>query len=44
MNSNLLSTSSDFADTEPYPQGNVLKMLLGAIWDWFDDDDAESDL
>ena len=43
MKSNLVSTFSDFADTEPYPDGNVLKMLLGSIWDWFDDDETESD-
>ena len=30
--------SRDIVDTEPFREGNLLKMLLGAISDWFDDD------
>ncbi|KAL8842972.1 MAG: hypothetical protein Q9176_002275 [Flavoplaca citrina] len=29
----------DIVDTEPFLNGNLLKMLLGAIWPWFDGDD-----
>ncbi|MCJ1271366.1 hypothetical protein MMC22_011266 [Lobaria immixta] len=32
------STSRDIVDTEPFEGGNVLKMLLGAVDNWFDDD------
>jgi hypothetical protein len=33
--------SRDIVDTEPFPEGNLLKMLLGATFDWFDDDDDD---
>ena len=29
----------DIVDTEPFPDGDVMKMLLGAVNEWFDDDD-----
>lgn len=32
---------SDIVDTEPFQGGNLLKMLLGSIWDWFDNDSDE---
>ena len=32
----------DLVDTEPYENGNVLKMLLGPVNDWFDDDRCAS--
>jgi hypothetical protein len=31
--------SRDIVDTEPFEGGNLLKMLLGATFDWFDDDE-----
>lgn len=31
----------DIVDTEPFPNGDVMKMLLGAINPWFDDDEDE---
>ena len=34
---------SDIVDSEPFAGGNLLKMLLGAISAWFDDDDDELD-
>lgn len=27
----------------PFPGGNLLKMLLGATFDWFDDDDYDEE-
>jgi hypothetical protein len=36
--------SRDIVDTEPFPEGNLLKMLLGATFDWFDDDDDDDDV
>jgi hypothetical protein len=30
--------SRDIVDTEPFLNGNLWKMLLGAVFDWFDDD------
>jgi hypothetical protein len=29
----------DHVDTEPFLKGNLWKMLLGAVNDWFDDDE-----
>lgn len=34
----LTSTSRDIVDTEPFEGGNLLKMHLGAVDNWFDDD------
>jgi hypothetical protein len=36
---NDLFTFRDYVDTEPFLNGNLWKMLLGAINDWFDDDE-----
>lgn len=41
-------TNSVFAyrnivDTEPFQGGNLLKMLLGAISEWYDDDEPDRD-
>ena len=33
----------DIVDTEPFPDGNLLKMLLGAVHPWFDDDNDDDD-
>lgn len=33
--------SRDIVDTEPFQGGNVLKMLLGATFGWFDGDDDD---
>jgi hypothetical protein len=30
----------DHVDTEPFLNGNLWKMLLGAINEWFDDDEG----
>jgi hypothetical protein len=35
-----LFTFRDHVDTEPFLKGNLWKMLLGAINDWFDDDEG----
>lgn len=36
------STFRDIVDTEPFQNGNLLKMLLGATSDWFDDEMLEN--
>lgn len=33
--------SRDIVDTEPFQDGNLLKMLLGATFNWFDGDDND---
>ena len=33
------SLPRDIVDTEPFQGGNLLKMLLGATFDWFDADE-----
>ena len=45
LNSTILTlpSNSDIIDTEPFSNGNLLKMLLGAVSDWFDDDEDEPD-
>jgi hypothetical protein len=36
-----LFTFRDHVDTEPFLKGNLWKMLLGAVNDWFDDDEGD---
>lgn len=40
---NLAFAFRDIVDTEPFQGGNLLKMLLGAMSEWFDDDEPDGD-
>lgn len=45
LNLTFFCPSRDIVDTEPFQGGNLLKMLLGATFPWFDgDDDDEEDV
>ena len=41
LHTNFAFAFSDIVDSEPFDDGNLLKMLLGAISEWFDDDEMD---
>ena len=41
LHNNLIHVLSDIVDSEPFDGGNVLKMFLGPVFNWYDDDDDD---